>query len=310
MNNRLAVATLIIIVIATILFALFLLNLDGDGDDEGKPEGAQSTARQDAEENKPDDAADATANALATRQTEPTDTLSPSQAQDATNVMAATNAQATINAFEGNDSDLNSTPSPSETRQITLTIDELRCIEAQEDRMVTVDGFGDEVFMVYVLTERDSEGTLRQALVESWGVTRMEAGESIASSEFAPITMTVGVDSSVEVSVSVLESEDIARADRFVNTLKDDIDNIGSDILDSFVPGESLGVSDLLVVLDLGVEVLEYFGEDDTLGEFTATFTADDLATNESNISRQETFERDRLLEKFEYRLDYRLQID
>jgi hypothetical protein len=310
MNNRVAVATLAIIVLVTIIFAVLLLSLDGDSDEDGKVEGAVSTERQESEENKPEDVAAATANALATRQSGPSDTLSPDEAQNATNAMAATHAQATVRAFENENSGDNGTPSIALTRQVTLTIDELRAVEVQEDRMLSVDGLGDEVYMIYVLTERDSAGAIRQAVVESWGVTRMDSGDIINGGEFTPITMTVGVENSVEVAVTVMESEDIARADRFINTLKDDIDTIGSDILDTFVPGESFHVSDLLVVLDLGVEVLEYFGEDDTLGEFSRTYTPENLANADSVISGQETFARDRFLEKFDYRLDYRLRVD
>ena len=95
MNNRFAIATLVLIVIATVIFAAFLLSLDGDTDNDKKPEGAVSTERNETEVNKPDEAANATANALVTRESAPSNTLNPSQAQDATNAMAATNAQAT-----------------------------------------------------------------------------------------------------------------------------------------------------------------------------------------------------------------------
>lgn len=309
MNNRFALATIVFIVIATIAFAVFLLNLDSDSNDD-KPEGAASTQRHEEEDNKPEDAAAETANALATRQLAATHTLSPSQAQDATNALAATYAQATIRAFEGASVDENGTPLPIQTRRIAFRIDQLHSIEAQEDRIVTVDGYGDEVYIIYVLSERDADGNVLQAQVESWGVTRMEAGDIIAGGEFSPIILTVNAQSNIEVSVSIMESEDISRADRFINTLKEDIDNVGADILDLLVPTESLGVSDLLSVLDLGVEVLEFFGEDDTLGEFTELFTVDMLDAADPTISRQETLERDRLLEKFEYRLDYSLQVN
>lgn len=204
--------------------------------------------------------------------------------------------------------------SPSTARvEVTLHLNRLICHHAQETRLISFDGEGDEIYLLYQLIERTDTGETGIIGLQAFGIMRLRADRSIAGERFRPVRIVIPATSRVVVRIQLMESDNYDDALRMLR----DLDEQAGESTDGVrlrapsVVGETTAYSELFHMVT-GVDLFALIATEDTLGEVEFTLSPGELegfATGGVGLSRRVTFERDSFNNRYAYELKYAVTV-
>jgi hypothetical protein len=195
---------------------------------------------------------------------------------------------------------------PSSFYEVSLQINRLRCDNAQEDRWISIDGDGDEVYMIYQVRIYDADGEFVEAGLHAWGIRRLKKNDIVSSAAFRPIRLTIPSDSSVEIDIRLLESDSYQEAVELIENVQDQAGEDGARLLAPPLIGDTTAYSELFDLVT-GIELFGFLADEDELGRYALRFSSEQLAElSVRGISYQE--KRDLRHSAFNNTWDYELK--
>lgn len=166
---------------------------------------------------------------------------------------------------------------PSSFYEVSLQINRLRCDNAQEDRWISIDGDGDEVYMIYQVRVYDADGEFVEAGLHAWGIRRLKKNDIISSTAFRPIRLTIPADSSVEIDIRLLESDSYQEAVELIENVQEQAGEDGARLLAPPIIGDTTAYSELFDLVT-GIELFSFLADEDELGRYALRFSSEQLA--------------------------------
>jgi hypothetical protein len=193
------------------------------------------------------------------------------------------------------------------SKLVTFQIKSLKAINLQED--IT---FADEVMMTYSMTILNEKSRITQVVNGSWGVEKIKKNQEIAGNVFKSLNMNVPPKSKVVIALALTEVEDYKKATKLVT----DINSFGGL---AKIPVEMLEMAEaetpLAVVLlclkagEISLKAAEYFDKDDLLGTHKYELSPENIKKLKTPINNTETFQNQKLMDSYEYILNYEIRV-
>jgi len=202
-----------------------------------------------------------------------------------------------------------------DTFEVTLEIDVVLCEDAQEDRVVDVAPRGDEIYIVYTLSEIGSRGRVVNTVIGMSEVhTHIGDGDSIVSTSFDPVTLEIDRDNGLEVSVAVMEADaDVEQAEEYVEEFRANLEEFND--AHNYESGSEAQGATALDFLELALDsasvAYDILREDDQLGVDVQQYEERDIREwGDSGVSSSFHFSNQGMGTGNEYIVDYWLHAE